>query len=284
MWEEGFASTLFIRPKSQHKTCSTCVRHKLLLAKLGNQEEARRAQLILYKNHLERQYKDRTVYWAGRALSRMGIQSTGAQSITITVDSMDHCKYSYPKGLALHSKDFASFIRPCLTCTAAVIHGFATLIVLSEPYVAQTSSWTCDILAHCLHVLSQIPGLDLKNCELVAFGDNSTKELKNNSVLRLLSGLTATRKIRRAELRTLESGHSHEDLDQTFSILASHLNSVSELWTPRDYVRSISAWLQSPHVRPHEPRKFVHLVNQVRSWFLGYCQFHFQQEQYNTSL
>ena len=66
----------------------------------------------------------------------------------------------------------------------------------------------------CLHILSGVPGLDLKRCELVAFGDNSSKELKNNSVLRLLGGLVQTHKIKRSELRTLESGHSHEDLDE----------------------------------------------------------------------
>eukprot|EP00438_Fugacium_kawagutii_P023129 Skav208786 [mRNA] locus=scaffold931:204460:215795:- [translate_table: standard] len=261
-WEEGFGSTLFIRPRSQHKSCSTCIRHKLLIAKLGADEEARRQQLLMYRRHLDRQYRDRMAYWSSRTLSRLGPQSSGDRTVVITLDSMDHAKYSYPKGLALQSKDFNSFIRPCLTCTAAIIHGYATIIVLAEPYVHQTSSWTCEILAHCMHLLAQDPTVDLKRYEVIAFGDNSSKELKNNAVLRLLSGLTASRRIRRAELRTLQSGHSHEDLDQTFSILSSFLSSQSELSTPSDYRQAIEDWLRCPSVRPLEPRKHVYLVNQ----------------------
>ena len=221
----------------------------------------------MFRRHLERQYRDRMRYWQSRSLSRLGLQSNGDISITITVDSMDHGKFCYPKGLALGAKDFGSFIRPCLTCTAAVIHGFGVVIVLAEPYVHQTSSWTCDVVAHCTHILSQVPGLDLRRAELILFGDNSSKELKNNSIMRLLGGLVACQKIRCGELRTLESGHSHEDLDQTFSVLAGHLNTVAELWTPYDYLRSIQDWLHS--VRQHEPRKAVFLVNQIRSWSLS---------------
>ena len=266
VWEEGFSTLLLIRPKSQHKKCSTCVRHKLLLAKLSFCENAKREQLLLYRRHLERQYRDRMAYWTSRSLSRLGLQSSGDQCVVITLDSMDHAKYAYPKSLAMTAKDYSNFVRPCLTCTAALIHGYGTVIVLAEPYVHQTSSWTVEVLAYCLHILSGVPGLDLKKCELVAFGDNSSKELKNNTVLRLLGGLVNSHKIKRAELRTLESGHSHEDLDQVFSVLSSHLATVPEMWTPTDYQRSIQRWLETPSVRPTEPRKFVHLINQVRSW------------------
>lgn len=223
----------------------------------------------LYRLHLDRQYRDRMTYWNSRSLSRLGLQSNGSQTIVITVDSMDHSKYSYPKSMAMGSKDFGNFIKPTLTCTAALVHGFATVIVLAEPYVHQTSSWSCDIVAHCLHILSQVPGLDLSQCEVVVFGDNSSKEIKNNSICRLLASLTNCFKIRRGELRTLESGHSHEDLDQTFSILSAHLQGVEELHTPAAYQRSIQDWLNSPKVRATEPRKYVHLINQVRSWSLA---------------
>ena len=205
-------------------------------------------------------------YWQSRSLSRLGLQSSGDQTIVITLDSMDHSKYAYPKSLAMQSKDFGNFVRPCLTCTAALIHGFGTVIVLAEPYVHQTSSWTVEVLAFCLNILSGVPGLDLKRCELIAFGDNSSKELKNNSVLRLLGGLVQTHKVKRSELRTLESGHSHEDLDQVFSVLSSYLATVPEMWTPMDYQRSIQQWLDTPSVRTSEPRKFARLINQVRSW------------------
>lgn len=275
VWEEGFADLLLIRPRSQHKKCSTCVRHKILLAKLSANEGAHRQQLMLYRQHLDRQYRDRMAYWSSRSLSRLGMQSDGRQTVVITIDSMDHSKYAYPRSLAMCSKDFSTFIKPTLTCTAALIHGFGVVIILAEPYVHQTSSWTCDVLAYCLNILAQVPDLDLSQCEVIAFGDNSSKELKNNSVCRLLAGLTNSFRIKRSELRTLESGHSHEDLDQVFSVLSAHLSTVQELHTPEDFRSSIQEWLESPHVRPTEPRKYVRLINQVRSWILVPTLEHF---------
>ena len=73
------------------------------------------------------------------------------------------------------------------------------------------------IIAHVLGQLASDTKLDLRRADLRIIGDNSTKEAKNNSLLRLCSGLVMRSKVRSASLYFLESRHSHEDWDQWFS-------------------------------------------------------------------
>ena len=89
-----------------------------------------------------------------------------------------------------------------------------------------------EVIAFSLNVLrEQYPHIDYRKCHISLHGDNSSKELKNNSVLRLLSGLTSTRRVRSASLSTLMSDHSHEDINQSFSSLAAWIQAQSEVHT-----------------------------------------------------
>lgn len=125
-------------------------------------------------------------------------------------------------------KTFGQFIRPCLGCTMILLHGFAALVCVSEPHLAHDSSWTCEIVSHALNVLkSQFPNIDVRKVHLSCHGDNSSKELKNNSLLRLLSACVSQRRLHSASLSTLMSGHSHEDIDQCFSSLTAHYSELS---------------------------------------------------------
>ena len=271
VWEENFRDHLVIRPKSQHKACSLCIRYKLLLRRLQYQPEAKAEQMRLYRAHLEKHYADRTTYWGSRALSlsRMGLQSTGERLIVLTLDSVDHAKFAVPRDLSMQSKCFSNFVRPSLCCTGVLIHGYGVVLVLGQPFTRQDSSWTCDIIGYCLNLLSQLPPdqCNLPASSIILQGDNSSKELKNNSVMRLLSGAVACRRVQKAQLRTLQAGHSHEDLGQFFSSLCDRISSSSSLHTPTDFVDNLQSWLAT--VRPLEPMKKVVLLDQVRSWRLA---------------
>ena len=225
----------------------------------------------LYRAHLEKHYADRTTYWGSRALSlsRMGLQSTGERLIVLTLDSVDHAKFAVPRDLSMQSKCFSNFVRPSLCCTGVLIHGYGVVLVLGQPFTRQDSSWTCDIIGYCLNLLSQLPPdqCNLPASSIILQGDNSSKELKNNSVMRLLSGAVACRRVQKAQLRTLQAGHSHEDLDQFFSSLCDRISSSSSLHTPTDFVDNLQSWLAT--VRPLEPMKKVVLLDQVRSWRLA---------------
>lgn len=268
-WEEHYHDLLLIRPPTQHSTCGVCARHKLILKRLAKDPEARRDQMLRYKQHLSRQYRHRACYWQARGMSRLGPAAGEKRTLCIMLDSIDHSKFAVPRARCLGSKDFANFIRPTMHCTAALVHGVATFVILGEPFTMQNSSWTVDILAHIMHVLALRSDIDLRNTELVLVTDNASKEGKNNTVLRFLSGMVLTRKLLRAEFRSLESGHSREDLDQAFSSLASHIHSDPDLFNPEQFLSCIRRWLNTPNVRPLEPVHVVEKLDMVRSWLLA---------------
>ncbi|CAJ1449087.1 unnamed protein product [Effrenium voratum] len=264
VWADSFADLLAIRQQSQHATCASCIRHKMLLRKLCGDKHGREAQMQQYVQHLRRQYADRAVYWSSRAVSRLKTLSSGLQTICMVVDAMDHSKYRYPRSIVFSSKEFSGFIRPAMDMHCCIIHGHDVVLALSEPFLPKDSNWCSDLVSHCLHRLSE--HTDLRCCELILQCDNTTRECKNNTLMRLLSAAVGSHRLRRAELRCLQSGHSHEDVDQVFSYLASFLEAHKELHTPADFKQLLETWLSNPEVRPNEPRRVVHLVGAVRNW------------------
>ena len=268
-WEESFRHLLYIRPRSQHARCSQCLRHKLLIRKLKHRPLARRAQLLLFKQHLNRQYRDRTYYWRQRSESLLGMTDSGLITVCLILDSIDHGTFQYPKHMGLLAKEFSTFCKPTLGTTCVIAHGYGCYLYLSEGRTPHDSSWTCEIIAATLHNLTEQFDIDWRKVKLVLCGDNSSKELKNNSVLRLLSGLTACQRIYSSALYTLESGHSHEDIDQYFSSLATAVGAMTELATPSDYILALQQWMDTCGLRPRERMKQVKLVDRVRDWNLA---------------
>ena len=230
----------------------------------------------LFRAHLSKQYADRISYWKNRADARLGIKPDSITMLCLTVDSIDHSKFIWPKSLAMQSKEFSKFIRPTLGVTCALLHGRACLFYVSESHVAHDSSWTTDVVAHVLEVIKkEFPELDTRQCHLALHGDNSSKEVKNNTILRLLASCVGCHRLQECSLNTLQAGHSHEDIDQLFSGLASHIAGEQELHTPADIVASIQKWLDLPSTRPLEKVKKVYKVDQNRAWTL--CHIVHQQ-------
>ncbi|CAK9044016.1 Uncharacterized protein SCF082_LOCUS25066, partial [Durusdinium trenchii] len=268
VWEESFRDRMLIRDRTQHAKCAVCIRLKLQMRKFKKDIPQKKLHLLLYQEHLRSQYQCRMKYWELRSLSRMGMQSDSTCQIVLAIDTMDHSKYAYPRDLAVASKDFASWVRPTLSATGCIVHGWCCGLYMSESFMAHNSSWTSELVANCIHRLSQIPQLDLKQCELIVVGDNSSKETKNNTLLRMLSGLVAARRLKSATMCQLRAGHSHEDWDQWFSTLTTHLATTDSLHVPDDFVQSIQGWMDAGHTRPFEERKFCVKVDQTRAWML----------------
>ena len=180
---------------------------------------------------------------------------------------MDAAKFTWPRDGALDAKEFCKFIKPKLTATAIIAHGHDVMLHLSVPGVASDSSRTIELLGRVLERMRE-RRVDLRGSELILQGDNGPKEVKNNGVIRFLAQLITHGKLRRAELRTLQVGHTHEDIDALFGNLSKVLQQGHCLHTPHDYVNVLSAYLQRDDVRPTEPHSQVAMVDQVRDWLL----------------
>lgn len=261
-----FKERLRIRFSKHHSTCSICLRHKLLLKRLGHCGPARRAQLQLLQQHRTRQRRDRQCYWMMRASSRLDAQAASPSTICCILDSMDAAKHSWPRSQIMKSKEFSAFNRPRLTSTTLLVHGHLALLGLSPHFVSSNSSRSCELLSHALTLLSE--KVRLEGACLHIQGDNCCRELKNNSVLRLLAMWVAVGKVARAQMACLTSGHSHEDIDALFSLLRAHLQDHQELWTPLDFQRCLERWFASEDHRPHEPMRRVCMISRFRDWNL----------------
>jgi hypothetical protein len=104
VYKEDFAVKLKFREERQHKTCSTCVKHKLILRHLANNTSARLEQARHYRRHLARQYADRRMYWSDRGASRNGYAIRHLDvvgTICLIMDGVDQVKCRIIWGYAL---------------------------------------------------------------------------------------------------------------------------------------------------------------------------------------
>lgn len=242
VWGQSFGDRLAIRESSQHSQCWICVRHKYIIRKLSKDRLACGLQLKEYEHHLSQQYQDRTIYWSDRSASRLPRLPNGNRIISIICDAMDHSKYRYPRSPIFASKEFSGCVRPCLDATAVVIHGYLVLMGLSETWTKKDSSWSTELLFNALDRLAD--QTDYRDADICLQSDNCVRETKNNTLLRAGAYLVGTHRCHSFTMKFLMSGHSHEDIDQLFSMVSNRIERCPELPTPFHFVELLRDFLQ----------------------------------------
>ena len=168
----------------------------------------------------------------------------------------------------MYSKEFNSFNRPRLTQTSLLVHGFGVTMALSPHTASTNSSRSSEIVAFGLTRVSR--QADMRNAFVSIQGDNCSKEVKNNCLLRLVALWTCMKKISGGQLSFLSSGHSHEDIDSMFNVLRSWIENHQELHTPDAFHKSFEKFFEDQSRRPHEPDRQVLMMSKFRDWTLGH--------------
>ena len=274
MWQDEFKHRLRIRFKTHHAKCSQCLKHRAIIRKLGHLPSARRSQVELLQRHLRRQHSDRKIYWECRAQSRLESVSSNTNYMCGILDSMDAAKHAWPRSHNMLAKDFSSFNRPRLTSTTMILHGHSVVTALSPSNCSSNSSRTAEIVSYSLTLASK--SVDLRPVTLSLQGDNCPRELKNNTLLRVLAGWVARSRLKAAELSFLTSGHSHEDIDAHFSNIRSWINSNGEMHTPESFRSHIQNYFNDPTHRPYEKQRQVVMMNCFRDWNLDFITYIFR--------
>ena len=264
---KDFGDKLRVRASGHHSKCSVCVRHRLIIRRVGP-GPWRVYQMGLYKKHLARQYHDRQIYWGHRAQSRL--QSEGDLSevseITCIVDGMDQQKHAWPRSECMKSKEFNSWSRPRMGSTTAIFHGHCILVGLSPPNTPCSGSRTLELIAYGMS--KPLHHIRWSNVFLNLEADNCGKEVKNQTCLRMLATMIASHRLRGAQLGFLSSGHSHEDIDAYFSIASAWLDRHKELHTIDEFQRSLQDFLSNRAVRPYERSREVVVFDRFHDWIL----------------
>ena len=262
-WRAEFDSLRF-RPISSHVQCSTCVRFKLMLRHLAGYAIAHKRQQELYHQHLVDQYLDRQCYWTLRASARLRCSG----HLVLILDGMDQCKFSYPRSTVTTAKEVSTLQKPRLHIVGALLHGFMMFFALSSHLYPKDSSVMNEIIAHLLTEVGKKVRLSDHHVHIVA--DNTSRETKNSTTVRMLSALTSHRLIQGATLHNLRSGHSHEDIDQVFGSAALFLvRHARRVETPDQFVSVMQKFCATAH-RPFEPDRLVVKLDQHRDWIFGF--------------
>lgn len=263
---------LKMRSESNHVQCAACLHHRLLIKEFCNHVAARQKQTLLLKEHLASQYRDRVTYWQLRGSSRLSFTTR----LVVMIDGMDQCKFTYPRSAVCRSKDLSTLQRPRLHVVGILAHGFGLMFAMSGHNHPKDSSAMSELIVHLLSVLKR-KHVRLDKLHLHVMADNTSRELKNSTVLRLLSMLVMGRVLNGATLGHLRSGHSHEDLGQVFGSVAAYLVRHSrESQTPDDFKDILSRFTTSLH-RPFESYRDVFILDQHRDWKFGYLKYFFYQ-------
>ena len=264
VWMEDFRHRLRIRQQGHHARCSVCIRHRLIIRRLGR-GPARLAQLEQYKAHLGRQYRDRQVYWSHRARSRSEATSGAPVThISMICDGMDQAKHAYPKGEAINAKEFASWVRPRLQATTIIAHGHAILVGLSPQNTLASGSRTMELVAYMM--TKQLHYIHWPAVFLHLEADNCSRELKHQTGLRMMSTLIALHRLRGCEFNYLSTGHSHEDIDAHFSLTSSYLDRFRELHNISDFQKTLQKMFENRSIRVNEPSREVTVFDSFHDW------------------
>jgi hypothetical protein len=258
-WRETWSTMLKIREVGQHARCDTCARLSRE-AKSNTSEEKRRAAEVALRVHRQRNMADRAVDQRLTHLSELstsvdsgGKQSMESRVLHVKVDGMDQAKFRCPRNMA-SSKGWASLWRPTLHRVGVLVEGVVEAFYITDADMMKDSNLELTALSMTLDRVSEIlkeRGLSMPEHLSLTY-DNTAREGKNQHVAKWMAWLVASGKFRSVQDGNGQVGHTHNKLDQRFSVVAALLKRQGVLQTPEDFLTVIQQY-----VHPAGNRKLV---------------------------
>ena len=206
----------------------------------GRTNKCKAAQAL--KKHLRDQYTDRLMYWSLRFASKVH-----NDVLVIIIDDMDHSKFAWPRwSFRKVTHELDRIIRPTLTFTGALAHGWGTYLYMAGPQVLGGSDYFLEVLSQTIECVfqqacrpagHQSRGLP---SHLVVVADNTVKSAKNQHVVLFLAYLVSRGLFKSATLFHLMVGHTHEDIDQLFALILALLKRKGHWETPQEILQHIA--------------------------------------------
>ncbi|XP_062609674.1 uncharacterized protein LOC134271502 [Saccostrea cucullata] len=251
IWNDHY-SHVRIKQSNLFTRCTTCDKLDRELHKQLNPEKNRNI-LTKKQDHLHRQMKEKTAYYRRKVVSRRRPD----KYLSLIIDGMDQSKTNIPHFKGRQSKEFAATRQLNVHVTGVLSHSRNKKILYTDFHqYKHDSNLTLNILLKVLWNHSK--GKPLPPV-LYLQADNCFRENKNKYVLSFLELLVRKRIFYEVQLSFLHVGHTHEDIDQMFSVIADHLRHKDAATLPvlnnilydaeeLGGCFDISGWL-SPHLR-----------------------------------
>ena len=235
-FEDNWSNMITFRKLGTHDRCDTCVELTKLRREHPDKRERQLAAAAL-RAHLNRMFDDRRMDSRLTHLSELSTSpSSSVQSVLhIRIDGMDQAKFKCPRNME-SAKMFSTLWRPTLHNVGIICEGVCEIYLVMPADEAKGSN---------MEVSSLTYALDLCNSELISKGlrmpdhlsvtyDNTGREGKNQHMAIWLAWLVASGKFRSAQDGQGEKGHTHNKIDQRFSVISTILKSTRVLQTPKD--------------------------------------------------
>ena len=131
--------------------------------------------------------------------------------------------------------------------TGVIIHGHIEIYFLLHPDTAKDSNMEATCISRSLDILmeakfngSGVTELSMPR-SLVLNADNTAREAKNQFFLAFCAALVSANRFDWMDIDFAESGHTHNELDQRFSELATSLSSAPVLEDIHEFAAHLSA-------------------------------------------
>ncbi|XP_076080822.1 uncharacterized protein LOC143051779 [Mytilus galloprovincialis] len=255
----------FVKTKNINP-CDICMKVKMEMHKLKDAVKKDQLKKDL-KVHLDRQRSERRDYYKKKDEALMKPKEV----LSIIIDGMDQSKTNIPH--------FKGWTRPKCGAAALKTHITGCLVHGSQLYLyTDLLQWPHDpnLTITCL-VNAITSNTKVLPPKLYVQCDNCGRENKNKYVIGFLGYLCLSGYIKEAYLSFLLKGHTHEDIDQRFSVISHRLRRVNAMTLPQLQKEIESSF----HDKPHQ--EVLACVRDVKSWLensLCEMSFHSFQHQF----
>ena len=172
---------MLFRPESTHTMCRTCFELRQAIFGKHSYPAAKMASAMVWREHLRRQYEDRTIYWAWKFAAR----EFDCTFLCIAIDACDKAKGTWPrwpKGRLPKLPGLDKAVRPRSVLWAGMAHGWCTDFLLADDDLHHGSQAYMEILLSSLdhiHYICQVTGRRFPQ-HLVLMTDNTVAQAKTS--------------------------------------------------------------------------------------------------------
>eukprot|EP00438_Fugacium_kawagutii_P022434 Skav232861 [mRNA] locus=scaffold2451:157983:160619:+ [translate_table: standard] len=246
-YNRSWCKYLILRSPSTGNKCTICLRLDEERSNASTDQE--RLQVDLEKQqHLDTTKRDRAVNTRGNIKGsdlsnfKPGIRHQGF--LKIMLDGMDQQKFAFPRARRLQgTSEYGKAWKANVHVVGCILWGIAELYFLLPMDIAKDSSMECTLLARALdlaktYLKAMDDSFDIPDHLVVAI-DSTPREGKNQVFACFLGALTA-RMFSSVECQFMQISHTHNELDQRFSTMASVVKRAESLQSLEDLKNHLS--------------------------------------------
>ncbi len=148
---------MLFRAETTHAQCRTCFDLRKEIYGKHTAVNVKLERALALREHLRRQYHDRSIYWAWKLASRV----YDATFVCIMIDSCDKAKGVWPRWpRGRYPKDIDALFhnnpRPRSILTGVAAHGWCTDFYLTDDHLEHGANHFCDCLVRTLGHMQKI--------------------------------------------------------------------------------------------------------------------------------